>query len=466
MEQENSVRSQDKKYYSEQIVSEECYRKVCLQDILQKLSCKYEELAAKNYSVLNTTKLLMREALDLLCFFNAQSEVTYCFLDEGHKEAIVNCGTSEYLKEWLKHDKTTYCNMREFCRYWFSEKNGKENVIFDDDIYRKFWRSVQLVLARRKAVAEQSKTAGRPYSREFHKKTLDTSKLDLLLLWESEKRVFGSGDKDYPDLKILDYLVEKKTPCKNDALIEAYQTYYRLFEALVPENAKGLSDREYVVSSMQLHEIEYLNRIHLSAVLAKHMMERGGYPPRSEACSMLWSPFLEDPVTPVAPPTGRGLLEFYSYSVNDYKDQIRYVYEPNNQRNVKYMLLYNLQERLTRHMIKLVETVKPVSGDLPGWTAEDYREAREFYENDMMLYRIYTQNPFGDGAQEDCEPRHKEELAKYIKRVRALLETMHDPRDQKLRFYLEERRTQMQPLWATIKNENARLRYQKDQRQN
>ena len=463
MEQGNFVSNQDEKHDRERIVSEEFYRKVCLQDIIQKLSCKYEELAAKNYSVLNTTKLLMREALDLLCFFNAQSEFTYRFLDEGHKEAIVNCGTSEYLKEWLKHDKTTYCNIREFCRYRFSEKNGKENVIFDDDIYRKFWRSVQLVLARRKAVAEQAKIARRPYSREFYEKTLDTSKFDLLLLWESEKRLFGSGGRGYPDLKILDYLVEQKTPCRNDALVEAYQSYYRLFEALAPENAKGLSDRDYVVSSMQLHEIEYLNRLHLSAVLAKHMMEREDYIPCFEACSMLWSPFLEDPITPVAPSTGKGLLEFYSYSVNDYEDQIRYVYEPNNQQNIKYMLLYNLQERLTRHMIKLVETVRPVSGDLPGWTAEDYREAREFYENDIMLYRIYTQNPFGGGARDDCELRRKKKLAKYVKKARELLDTMDDTQDQKTRSYQEKKKMRMQPLWEALKEENARLRYRKDQ---
>lgn len=466
MEQENSVINQDEKPDSERIVSEARYRKVCLQDVIQKLSCRYEELVAKNYSVLNATKLLMREALDLLCFFNAQSEITYFFLDEGHKDAIVNWGTSEYLKEWLKHDKTSYYNMREFCQYRFSEKNGKENVIFDDDIYRKFWRSVQLVLARREAVAGQSKETGRPYSREFYEKTVDASKLDLLLLWESEKRVFGSGGRGYPDLKILDYLVEQKTPCKNDALVEVYQTYYRLFDALVPENAKGLSDREYVVSSMQLHEIEYLNRLHLSAMLAKHVMKRGGYLPRSEVCSMLWSPFLEDTVTQVAPPIGRGLLEFYSYNVNDYEDQIRYVYEPNNPRNIEYMLLYNLQERLTRHIIKLVETVRPVSGDLPGWTVEDYREAREFYENDMMLYRIGAQNPFGDGTQGDCEPRCEEELAKYVKKVRELLDTMHEPRDRKTRLYLEERRVQMQPLWAILKAENDKLHYRKGKRQN
>lgn len=40
----------------------------CIRDMLEKLKSKADELESSKCTVLQTTKLLMREALDLLCF--------------------------------------------------------------------------------------------------------------------------------------------------------------------------------------------------------------------------------------------------------------------------------------------------------------------------------------------------------------------------------------------------------------
>ena len=70
------------------------------QDMLEKLKCKADELKSSGYTVFHTTKLLMREALDLLYSYNSEYKnlgSLYAHLDEWHKERIVNWGTSEYM---------------------------------------------------------------------------------------------------------------------------------------------------------------------------------------------------------------------------------------------------------------------------------------------------------------------------------------------------------------------------------
>ena len=470
MEQENtnSVLHHGKHLVPEELyqnmrLQEDLYKRIsCIIDIREKMKCKVEELESKGYSVLRTTNSLMCEALDLLCSFNSQYDSIYNSLDEGHKECIVNWGTSEYLKEWLKHDRSTYRNMHAFCQYRFSDKNsGNKRDITPDD-YQKFWKSVRLVLARRIDAATQAKRDNRPYSHEFYEGQIDTSKFDLLLLWESEKRTFFSTSSDgNPDLQILTRLVDKRPPYKKRALIEDYKKYYQLFETIVPAKANGLSDTEYVVTCMQLHEIEYLYRLHLCAMIAKCMIEKEGYAPNSENCSILWSPCLIDEQTPIAPPSGNGLLEFYSYDIVDYYSQIKCAYNSSSPENKKFICLHNLQKIFTRHMIRIVEAAKPVSRGLPSWTPQDYQEDRKFYEEDMRLYRVWEQNPLRGEVQFSDSKGKEGKFADYIMKAWTLLNEMHlslveDPVDREK--WLEDR---MSPPQTMLRKENTRLRYSK-----
>lgn len=455
----------------------------CIRDMLNKLKIKADELESSGCTVLQTTKLLMREALDLLCFFNSDDEnlrFLYAHLDEWNKERIVNWGTSEYLKEWLKHDVSTYRNIHEFFQYRFDEKGRKDRKDTITNDYQKFWKSVHFVSARRMDNTLQAKEAGLKYSMKLSEKmetTGDTEKtkedvpgkFDLLHLWESEKRISaGNGSEAGPALEILSLYAERKSRCKDEDLINAYQRYYQLFQSIAPEKAGDLNDVEYVVTNMQLHEIEYMYRLHLCARLAQSAIEKEGAAPFPEEYRVLWHPRMIDRNVPIAPKSGTKTLIFYSYDIVNYPDEIEYAYKHAREILSKHNLspelsnhicLNELQVSLTRHMMLLVAVVRPHSDSqsVPKWTAKDFKEARRFYENDMRIYRVWEQNPFRGDAQLSGKDKNNEELARYIRKEWKQFKksfTNWDP------DYWKNPLAELQlPHQETLKKERARLRY-------
>lgn len=309
-------------------------------------------------------------------FFNSDDEslrFLYAHLDEWHKERIVNWGTSEYLKEWLKHDSSTYRNIHEFFQYRFDEKDRKDRKDTITNDYQEFWKSVRLVSARRMDNTLQAKEAGLPYSRKLFQKTENARdadrKFDLLHLWESEKRLYaGSGSEAGPALEILSLYAERKSRCEKENLINAYQRYYQLFQSITPEKAGDLNDVEYVVTNMQLHEIEYMYRLHLCARLAQSAIEKEKFAPFPKEYRVLWHPRMVDRNVPIAPKSGTKTLIFYSYDIVNYPNEIEYAYRHACEILSKHDLspelsnhicLNDLQVSLTRHMMLLVAAVRP-----------------------------------------------------------------------------------------------------------
>lgn len=420
---------------------------VLLGDMTLELTNFANEIEQKDSTNIEKIKSIMAGTLDLLCKYNSTYMDFNDLLSDCDKQKLIIIATSEYLKTWLRKDTHARQGITEFCLKRFSLENGtlREEKV-PQDILKPYYRQTKFLDTQKKAIQTQALAEKIASREEYFTKAGTNKRYDFLDLWEMEKR-------QSKDLYILDLLLVHKKPLKSTgdrarkggkhrALINAYENYFWLFGDLAPQKAKSMNDIEYVVSCMQLHEIECTYRLFLLTLIAKRAVKEKGYHIDAPIFLNLWGRSLENDMLYVSPPTKEsGNLEFSSYDIWEYERQISCLYHPDEE----YLRHHVLCMSLLRNMLIMSAKARPFQSCLP-WSKEDFHMARKFYEEEFRVFDIYTEMIGKSGNLKFLEDTDEDTIFKYIYRIQedilnigeSVAENLVTPKDLK-REYLREK---------------------------
>lgn len=383
-------------------------------------------LCSPNTNIKNI-KQCVEQALGYSCLLYGWIDI---FNNDTWKTQLINVVTAIYLQTWLKSDPNTKQNIHSFCRQKYQADDGRnyESLVEDPNRYLDLWRNIQKVKAMKQVGVEQAKAENRYYKRDrldiaaeadnsFEKECYEKPEW-FGDLWIADK-MSGYSDYKFGNLNLLKYVNEQPSLLmsgtsgtlrkSNKLLYECYDSYYRLYLPLFPTDRSSkdcgchISDREYVVSAIMLHELEYTYHFHFAALLAimikeNHYESDFKFDDYQYELSLFCKRFAkaDRDLKVLSNSNNSDIFEYVSYDVLHSDNEIGYLLllakskqasgiKPNypldpHEKNIK----------LERLMLLFTFNIIP-SKYIRSWTEKDYRDARLFFEKDYPLYKIYSQ---------------------------------------------------------------------------
>lgn len=208
------------------------------------------------------------------------------------------------------------------------------------------------------------------------------------------------------------------------SLINAFRAYDEIYAG-----AKCLDDRQYVTACIQLHQLERTYRFHLSAAIAKYMVEHDipidtTFPLKA---SQFWASYIIS--------SGEKKHVCYQYDILHYGWEIHQLFEEPAFSPVDenaYKILRETVDELLIHIDTIIfgsllpfnrrsenkTAYLPILDTIPHWTDKDFCEAAAFFRNEYPIIEAYVPVDYGE------DPDEQKIMGTYIQKV---LEELADP---------------------------------------
>jgi len=332
-------------------------------------------------------------------FYNERRDKGDCELrmSEERKQHLISVMTAVYLMDWLKNDRFARDNLHHYMQensdhtgnYINAYKKSKEHKVIKQHIAQQ-------------SLAENRNYFQRPLEEPRRGYVEEKSFSDL---WLAKNAAEGK-------LLVLDLLLDRKhlfeSTNKRDAknfVLEAYKSYQALYWKLLPRKASNQCDtitetRDYVVSAMMLHEMEYTYRLHATATFAAELYreaERQGVPyqelwdfdKRENAFRALWGRTARsefDQFTFLLNESGgERIVEYISYDILHSDQEVKALFSED-----AGLEIYIQNVILERYMrLYACSIISPST--MPAWREQDFADAKHFFEIKYPVFQIYYQ---------------------------------------------------------------------------
>ena len=350
--------------------------------------------------------------------------------DNTWRKELTNIVTAIYLQKWLKSDTNAKQNIHSFYKQkYYPDAGGNYRApVENPNRYLDLWRNIQKVKAMKQVGVEQAKAENRYYKRDcldiaaeadnsFEKECYEKPEW-FGDLWIADK-MSGYSDYKFGNLNLLKYVNEQPSLLmsgtsgtlrkSNKLLYECYDSYYRLYLPLFPTDRSSkdcgchISDREYVVSAIMLHELEYTYHFHFAALLAimikeNHYESDFKFDDYQYELSLFCKRFAkaDRDLKVLSNSNNSDIFEYVSYDVlhsdKDVGDLLSLA-KSKQVSGIKPNYPLDPQEKnikLEHLMLSFTFNIIPPKY-IRSWTEKDYHDARLFFEKDYPLYKIYSQ---------------------------------------------------------------------------
>lgn len=337
---------------------------------------------------------------------------------------IVNYATAIYLFIWISRDKTLATNLHHFSAYRFENKSGP---IPDEDTvkaeydrlreaakkYEKLQQGTDVIYNQvfPKASTHQETSDPSWYAKPIHFQDLwridmiKQSPHNILSLYFMTNRLLGSTTKGSKNLPL-------QSACRG--LFQQYSKIIPMHKSLASDHPLSqLTDREYVIASMDLFILEGSGHFLLSAAIAQYLYANS-IPLNFNIFYQKLAPFyhsaIETELFPYMSLLGAGVkpsLPRFPFLI--FPSMYNYIFEESDNSRT-YVECYSYFLELLREILSLLLTNS--LSKLPPWSDSDFYCARIFLEKwfwnsdilekfnlDFDKYGNVTNVTLGDGTQ-------------------------------------------------------------------
>ena len=352
----------------------------------------------------------MREALICICRIYQDDDTLENESFRGFRYQLIASTTAEFLAQWFLYDKNAWGTINSFANSGYIDHvtalhthvpPTDSSIAKAQALRRAYKKIIELDRIR----LEQAIAEGRHVPKEPDKLGADLppDKVNSIPIHFSNLWIMDKIITD--ELALLKLVYERKEfmrvaheKGRNDSLQEACQKYYHIYRTLIPPTERerlhirqkdpGLENREYVITSIMMYNLEVENRIHAVIMLAKHINDRHlnvNFEDYEERLLLAWGRCAYADERELQKADSAPVFEYTSYDVLCALAEIVAILE-----NDDFLEICRKKIRLERGMLKLMRDAKAPSS-IPSWTEKDYKDARYFFEYSYPLYQIYTQ---------------------------------------------------------------------------
>lgn len=365
------------------------------QDI-QRLSDETNPIFEKEATdVVEKSRELMEETLN----FTLNSKYCDSLLDTAflpeRKEQLIDLAVAVYMQAWLKGDSNAQQNIHSFVTQKYVPKNSPQKrgkIDIDEELARKYWRYLREELFRQKSYRLQQTYDKSMFDDASHVKEEFTyaKPFDFMMLWKADASATGKTD-------LLKLYLDRKEPFgikpRLETMESAYRNYYRIFESITPgsDDETAMGDIEYTVTSMMAHEIEYTNHFHLAATISKYLSKKKiglNLNDNAEKIRRLWARI--DSVEGELISGKNGSIPYLPYDIFHYDEDVECLFQQGEQ--VEIYIQKRRSDIITLRNIILMAVMSHPSCTLPHWREMDYAAARDFFQNCLPVYSVYSKS--------------------------------------------------------------------------
>lgn len=331
---------------------------------------------------------------------------TISFTSEDYTE-IINVVTAIYLNQWLECDSNARQTVNSFAAKKYvsiKERRKRASRNSDYDRVKALQRAQKTYHIMQNLQHEQATREGIGY-KEFDL-TRPGQKSDLNRkggCFQSFVTLRFLDLLSNPDFTLFKLLTRKKKVMevigsKNNTELEyGYKAYGKIINEI-----QSYSDREFVVSCIQLQKMESTFRFKLAASIAEYMQDKGlPYDTKIPIDALYWWGRY------AVPTSFEHTISCEPHTISNYQQAIDIVFSEDSP-DIECKKLKQLLRRTLIHelLIKLDSIMSPAQ--LPPWSSDDYIAARRFFTEDYPVLKYCEMN---------LPSTNKSEFFEYIKNI-------------------------------------------------
>lgn len=294
---------------------------------------------------------------------------------------LENLAVAIYLEEWLENDENARQTIYSFAdRKYVLQSEYEWGSTCEDEAATKRLRTAENVFVDMERLWERHTVEEKSPCKSLLKKEKTKCAYDFISL--NFMDLYAQGKLLLYRLLVLRKNIMDATSDKgsNKNLDEAYHLYDSIFE-----DAKKASNREYVVTSMQMRRLESTYRFHLAAKLARLKKDcRVATIPRLPNMCACWGRYRS--YTKFSPQQG---VVNVPYDVLNYEEEILAAMG-DKQRAMKIFLW---RDTLLDVLMLMNGIESPL--EMASWSTEDFRNAAEFYRRKYPIVESYQSIDLG-----------------------------------------------------------------------